>query len=158
VTCHPRGENYGDKPHPAHVFPMAERLWRLSAPSPLGVTRSSQSRGLASSSSCRVPNCPAKRWHRAPPSPRGPQSRRWGGRLAGTCHPARVGTAGLLPVYTSVRRDFRPGLSSVLQRVRCSQAPMATAFVLGPQGYALTLVLCVWLEFVKWSVFKKFPK
>ena len=41
--------------HPAHVFPTAERLWRLSAPSPLGVTRSSQSRGLASLSSCRVP-------------------------------------------------------------------------------------------------------
>jgi hypothetical protein len=42
------------------------------------------------------------RWQRAPPSPRGPQSRRWGGRLDGTCCPARVGTAGLLPVYTSV--------------------------------------------------------
>jgi len=27
---------------------------------------------------------------------------------AGTCHPAHVGTAGLLPVYLSVRRDFRP--------------------------------------------------
>jgi hypothetical protein len=35
-------------------------LRRLSAPSPLGVTRSSQSRGLASSSSCRVSNCPSQ--------------------------------------------------------------------------------------------------
>jgi hypothetical protein len=42
------------------------------------------------------------RWQRSPPSQRGPQSRRWGGRLAGTCQPAHVGTAGLLPVYTSV--------------------------------------------------------
>ena len=33
------------------------------------------------------------RWQRAPPSPRGPQSRRWGGRLTGTCRPAHVGTA-----------------------------------------------------------------
>jgi hypothetical protein len=42
------------------------------------------------------------RWQRAPPSPSGPQSRQWGGRLAGTCHPAHVGTVGLLPVYISV--------------------------------------------------------
>jgi len=54
------------------------------------------------------------RWQRAPPSPRGPQSRRWGGCLAGICHPAHVGTVGLPPpgLYLSVRRDFRPGLSS----------------------------------------------
>jgi hypothetical protein len=63
------------------------------------------------------------RLHRAPPSPRGPQSRRWGGRLAGTCHPAHVGTAGLLPGFLSVRRDFRPGLSSASRESGVTNLP-----------------------------------
>jgi hypothetical protein len=59
---------------------------------------------------------------RAPPFPRGPQSRRWGGFLAGNCHPAHVlaSSRGSL----SVLRDFRPGLSIPhFQRVRSDQAP-----------------------------------
>ena len=50
-----------------------------------------------------------------------------GGRLAGTCHPVHVGTAGLLPVYLSVRRDFRPGLSSASGASGVTKA-LATAF------------------------------
>ena len=53
----PGKKTMGIEPHPAHVCPTAERLRRLSSPSPLGVTGSFESRGLASSSSCRVPNC-----------------------------------------------------------------------------------------------------
>jgi len=44
----PGEKTMGIEPHPAHVLPTAERLRRFR-----GVTRSSQSRGLASSSSCR---------------------------------------------------------------------------------------------------------
>jgi len=62
VVCHPRGKNYGDRTPPVPCVPHggtpAALVVCLNAPSPLGVTRSSQSRGLASSSSCRVPNCP----------------------------------------------------------------------------------------------------
>jgi hypothetical protein len=60
----PGKKTAGIEPHPAHCVPTAERLWRLSTPSPPRVTRS-QSRGLASSLSCRrvvapVPNCPSQ--------------------------------------------------------------------------------------------------
>jgi len=71
------------------------------------------------------------RWHRAPPSPRGPLGKAVGTPgwhlLAVTCHPPHVGTAGLLPVYLSVRRDFRPGLSSASGASGVTKA-LATAF------------------------------
>jgi hypothetical protein len=73
-----------------------------SAPSPLGVTRSCQSRGLASSSSCRVPNAPAKN-PSVPPSPRGLEIGLWRGRLAGTCHPAHVEREVLLTIKKPLR-------------------------------------------------------
>jgi hypothetical protein len=85
------------------------------------------------------------------PTPRGPQSRRWGGRLAGTCHPAHVGTAGLLPVYTLVLPVISAGPILRFHGVRCRQAPMATAFVLGPQGYNVTLVLRVWVSLTSYT-------
>ena len=79
------------------------------------------------------------RLHRAPPSPRGPQcaqSPRWGGRLetvipvwklsslSSNTHRYGWPPPGLY--YLSVRRDFRPGLSSAS---RGSGVTKATAFV-----------------------------
>ena len=48
------------------------------------------------------------RWQRPSPSPRGPQNRRWGERLAGTCCPARLGDKSTVsPPSTGPKTAFR---------------------------------------------------
>jgi hypothetical protein len=56
VTCNPRGKHFWDRIPPGPCVPHGG----MSAPHCPLPSRSSQSRGLASSSSCRVPNCPCQ--------------------------------------------------------------------------------------------------
>ena len=130
MTCHPRGKNYGDRTPPGPDVPHGGTPVAPQCPLPSrgDALLSEQGPGIVVVMSCtklpqpRVHLCQPRlrvcevgglrRSYRngrasavaeGTPFPQGtPESRRWGERLAGTCHPAHVGTAGLLPVYTSV--------------------------------------------------------
>jgi hypothetical protein len=95
------------------------------------------------------------RLHRAPPSPRGPQcaqSPRWGGRLetvipvwklsslSSNTHRYGWPPPGLY--YLSVRRDFRPGLSSASRGSGVTK--LGHSLRLLPRGYTVTLVFRAW--------------
>ena len=100
MACHPGKKNTGIELHPAHHF----KQWSASSSCRSAQAKTCASLNVSAGHSRRVHlrvsdaggsrrsyrNGRASAVAEGTPFPKGPQSRQWGGFLAGTCHPAHV--------------------------------------------------------------------